>query len=311
MLPHAGADSALFRSVVQLGQTLRALAPVAGSRRKPASVAILFDWTSWWASQQDSHPTDRLRYRQEALDWYVALQRAGLRVDVIPSCAPLEGYRLIVAPVLHVTPPELTARLSSYVDGGGHFAATYFSGIVDDNDHIIPGGYPGGLRELLGIRVEEMAPLLDDESVSLDNGTTATMWTDRMEVADPDVKVLARYASGEQAGRPAITHRPFGRGSASYVSTRLGPAGLAPVIDELAGFAGLHSDLPPNARGRVELAVRHNDTDEFWFLINLTGEPVQVEGIDGEVLAGEVALAPRGVAVLRRPVPKLQNGVTA
>ncbi|GIH07728.1 beta-galactosidase [Rhizocola hellebori] len=311
MLPHAGTDSAVFQSVVQLGQSLAALASVAGSLRKPAPVAILFDWESWWASQQDSHPTEWLRYRQEALDWYVALQQAGLRADVIPAGAALHGYRLVIAPVLHVTPPALAARLSSYVDDGGHLVTTYFSGIVDGNDHIITGGYPGGLRDLLGIRIEEMAPLLDGESVSLDNGTTATMWTDRMEVVDPAVKVLARYASGEQAGRPAITHRPVGGGSASYVSTRLGPAGLAPVVGELAGFAGLVSDLPRSARGRVELAVRRTDTEEFWFLINLTDEPVPADGIDGEVLvpagarntAEGLALAPRGVVVLRKPSP--------
>jgi len=307
MLPHAGTGSAGFRSVVQLGQILDALAPVVGSERKPASVAILFDWTSWWVSQHDSHPTDRLRYREEALDWYLALQRAGLRVDVIPVAAPLDGYRLVVAPVLHVTPPALARRLSSYVEDGGHLVTTYFSGIVDDNDHIIPGGYPGAFRELLGIHVEEMAPLLDDESVSLDNGTVGTMWTDRMEVTDPAVKVLARYASGEQVGRAAITLRLVGGGSASYVSTRLGPAGLAPVIDELAGVAGLRSELPRNARGRVELAVRRNDTEEFWFLINLTSDPVELHGVGGEIVvgatgsAGLLALAPRGVVVLRRP----------
>jgi len=309
MLPHAGTGSAVFRSVVQLGQTLEALAPVVGSRRKPAPVAILFDWTSWWASQQDSHPTERLRYRQEALDWYLAWQQAGVRVDVLPVAAPSDGYNLVVAPVLHVTPPALAKRLTSYVEGGGHLVTTYFSGIVDDNDHIIPGCYPGALRELLGIDIEEMAPLLDDESVSLDNGAVGTMWTDRMEVTDPAVKVLARYASGEQAGRPAITRRPVGGGSASYVSTRLGSVGLAPVIDELAGVAGLRSDLPRGARGRVELAVRRNETEEFWFLINLTAEPVDVDGIEGEILvpigatrsAGQLTLAERGVVVVRRP----------
>ncbi len=309
MLPHAGTDSAVFRSVVQLGQTLQALTPVVGSRRKPAPVAILFDWESWWASQQDSHPTELLRYRQEALDWYVAWQQAGIRADVLPASASFDGYGLVVAPVLHVMPAELTARLTSYVEQGGHLVTTYFSGIVDENDHIILGGYPGALRELLGIRVEEFAPLLDGESVSLDNGTVATLWTDRMEVTDPAVKVLARYASGQQAGRPAITHRPVGaRGSASYVSTRLGPAGLAPLIDELASAAGLESELPERLRGAVELAVRRNDSDEFWFLVNLSGEPVEVGGVEGEVItaaavarsAGGVTLAAGGVAVLRR-----------
>src|SRR5689334_2015762 len=38
MVPHAGADSDLFRAVAELGATLKALAPVAGSEREPAAV---------------------------------------------------------------------------------------------------------------------------------------------------------------------------------------------------------------------------------------------------------------------------------
>ena len=307
MLPHAGSDSAVYRSVVGLGETLRTLAPVAGSQRRPAPVAILFDWTSWWASEQDSHPTERLRYRQEALDWYIALQHLGIRADVVPAGAPLDRYRFVVAPVLHVTPSVLAGRLADYVRQGGHLAVTYFSGIVDEHDHIIPGGHPGGLRDLLGIRVEEFAPLLDDESVTLDNGTIASLWTDRIEVFHPDVDVVACYKSSDQAGRPAITRRRLGSGTATYVSTRLGPSGLPAVIEECLGLAGVVSDLPEGARGLVELAIRHDDTDEFWFFINLTDEPVDLDGVDGEALVptatGRLAvLPPRAVAVVRRPL---------
>jgi beta-galactosidase len=115
------------------------------------------------------------------------------------------------------------------------------------------------------------------------------------------------------------------------VSTRLGPEGLVPVVDEIAGIAGVASELPsdvhgtPDARGthdahgthdarsahdahgahglrgRVEVAVRRNETEEFWFLINLTAEPVEVSGLDGSILLGGPVLEPRGVAVWRRP----------
>ena len=48
--------------------------------------------------------------------------------------------------------------------GGGHLVTTYFSGVVDENDHVWLGGYPGALRDLLGIRIEEFGPLLDGET---------------------------------------------------------------------------------------------------------------------------------------------------
>ncbi|GAA1571283.1 beta-galactosidase [Dactylosporangium maewongense] len=291
MVPHAGEDSAVFRAVVDLGARLRALDGVAGRRRIPARAAVVFDWESWWAAELDSHPTDRLRYRQEALDWYTALLDLGIRADVVPTGAPLERYDLLVAPILHVVPAGLAARLRGYVAGGGHLVTTYFSGIVDEHDRVWLGGYPGALRDLLGIRIEEFAPLLDEQRVELDNGTTGTLWTDRIDVTDPATEVLAWYKTGDQAGRAAVTWRQAGAGSAAYVSTRLGPAGLAPVLADLAGRAGVTSELPEPLRGRVELAVRGG----HWFLINRTGAPVDISAVTGM----PSTLEPHGVHVVR------------
>jgi beta-galactosidase len=290
MLPHAGTDSDLFRAVARLGERLRELAPVAGSHRRRADVGIIHDWESWWVAEHDSHPTDRLSYPQEALDWYTALLDAGVRADVLPAGGPLEEYRLLIAPILHVVPDALAKRLRDFVAGGGHLVTTYFSGIVDENDHIWLGGYPGALRDLLGIRVEEFGPLLDHESVELDNGTTGTLWTDRIDVGD-DVEVLARYKTGEQAERAAVTRRAVGAGSAAYVSTRLGPTGLGALLPGLLAGAGVTGELPPELGGRVELAIR----GDHWFLINRTDEQV-----DLGALLGAGILERRGVLVLHR-----------
>jgi beta-galactosidase len=289
MIPHAGEDSAVFRAVTDLGARLRELAPVAGTPRTPARAAILFDWESWWAAEQDSHPTDRLRYRQEALDWYSAFLELGIRADVVPAGAGWERYDLVVAPVLYVVPAPLAERLGTFAAAGGHLVTTYFSGIVDEHDHVWLGGYPGALRELLGIRIEEFGPLLDDQQAELDNGATGTMWTDRIDVTDPATEVLARYKTGAQAGRAAVTRRPVGAGSAAYVSTRLGRAGLTPLLAELAARAGVGSDLPPDLRGRVELAVRGRHR----FLINRTDRTLDVS----EVAGPGATLPPRAVVV--------------
>ncbi len=235
MVPHAGADSEVFRAVAELGRTLRTLAPVAGTERETARVGIVFDWESWWASEQDSHPTDRLDYRQEALDWYSALLDLGVRADLVTAQTALDRYDVVITPVLHMIPAALAKELTRYVEQGGHLVSTYFSGVVDENDHIWLGGYPGALRDLLGIRIEEFGPLLDGDTVELDLDGTATgsLWTDRITVTDPEVKVLAHYRSGAYTGRPAVTRRAVGGGSATYVSTRLGREGLTGLLPDL------------------------------------------------------------------------------
>ncbi|MEU8001257.1 beta-galactosidase [Catellatospora sp. NPDC049111] len=305
MVPHAGPDSDVFRSAAALGATLRELAPIAGSGREQAPAAIVFHWESWWAAEADSHPTDRLRYRQEALDWYTAFLNLGIRADVVPLGTPLDGYSLVVAPMLHMVTEAVAKDLRGYAEAGGHLVTTYFSGIVDEHDHVWLGGHPGALRDLLGVRVEEFAPLLDTETVTLDDGLPANLWTERVQVTGPDVAVLSRYATGEHTGHPAVTRRTTGEGSAAYVSTRLGAQGLTAVLDKLATAAGVTSELPPDSRGDVELTVRSRGDERFAFLVNRTDQPVTVSDLPGELLAGtrgpqgELPLPPRGVRVVR------------
>ncbi|MDH2426338.1 beta-galactosidase [Sphaerisporangium sp. TRM90804] len=306
MVPHAGEDSELFRSVAELGATLAALAPVAGTRRRRADVAILFDWESWWASELDSHPTSLLRYRREALDWYSALLAAGVRADVVTPVGDLTAYPLVVAPILYVVPDPLARRLEDHVASGGHLVTTYFSGIVDQNDQVRLGGYPGAFRDLLGIRVEEFGPLPDGEAVELDLGVTGTLWTDRVDLTDPATEVVATYKTGEQAGRPAVTLHRAGSGSASYVSTRLGPEGLAVILPRLLDAAGVTSELPPEVRGLVDVTIRTDGTDDYWFVINRSDRHVDLTALPGAPLrapslATEAVLAPRRVQVRRAP----------
>lgn len=310
MLPHAGADSDLFRAVAALGATLGSLAPVAGTERETARVGILFDWDSWWASEQDSHPTSLLDYRREALDWYSALLDLGVRADLVTTRADLHRHQVLIAPVLHVVPAELAKELTRFTERGGHLVTTYFSGVVDENDHVWLGGYPGALRDLLGIRIEEFGPLLDGDTVELDDASTGSLWTDRIDVTAPETEVLVRYRTGVHAGRPAVTRRPTGGGSAAYVSTRLGVEGLKSLLPRLLAPAGVDSELPASARGSVELTVRSGAAGRFLFVVNRTDGTVPLPDLGGEVLVGATApagadggpvLGPREVAVLRQP----------
>ena len=307
MVPHAGPDSDVFRSVVELGAVLGDLHEVAGSQVVPPHVAILFDWASWWASELDSHPSSRVRYRQEALDWYSAALATGTRADIVPLSADLSRYDVVVAPILHVVDAELAGRLVDFVEGGGHLVTTYFSGIVDRSDHVHLGGYPGLLRELLGIRIQEFAPLLEHESVALDNGTSGTLWTDQIEITDRETHCVVTYLDGPQSGRPAVTRRVLPlRGSATYVSTRLGAGGIVPVLASVLRIADIIPELPQALRDKVEVSVRAGDDSVFTFLINRTNEQLDLGALasQGTQLArtGDISdaatLGPRGVMVL-------------
>lgn len=279
LLPHAGADSARFREVVALGDALARLAPVAGSR-VAADVALLFDWEAWWACDQPSHPSGELRYLDAAHRWHAAFTGLGATVDVVHPSADLSSYAVVVVPTLYLCSDAAAAAVADAAAGGAQVLVTYFSGIVDGDDHIRLGGYPGAFRELLGVRGEEFAPLRPGESVTLDDGRpdsrwTADLWTEVL--AAPDAEVLARYVDGPVAGAPAITRRvigtkgaspsaaphpdparadhegrgspgsgageqPLADGAAWYVATRLDPAATAGLAGRIATAAGIVVD---------------------------------------------------------------------
>jgi len=308
MVPHAGADSRVFRDVVDLGAQLQALAPVTGSRRERARVALVFDYESWWVSSRDSHPSEAPSYDAETLRWYRALLDLGVRTDVVPLAASFEDYDVIVAPMLHVVPTGLRDRLTAFVDAGGHLVTTYFSGIVDEHDRVWLGGYPGALREVLGVTVEEFVPLLPGETTALSSGAVVDEWSERISRVEPDVEVLAAYDGGDLDGAPAITRRRVGAGSATYVSASIGRNGAAGVLRQLADDVDALSGDVLSGDGRIEVTVRVGAGARYVFLANRTDDPA-VAAIDGDVLAGAaerddagaLTIAPRGVAVIGQP----------
>ncbi len=289
LVPHAGPDSARFREVVELGAALRAIGGVAGSRVQ-ADVALLFDWNAWWACDQESHPSGGLHYLDAALRWHRALTGLGATADVVHPSADLSGYRLVVVPTLYLVGDPVGPALERFAADGGHVLVTYFSGIVDEADHIRPGGYPGAFRDLLGVRVEEFAPLPAGTSVALDDGSTADLWTEVLELRG--AQAVASYVDGPLPGTPAVTRH----GNAWYVATRLDDAGTAALADRIAREAGV-----ARAGGAGVEVVRR---DRHVFVLNRTGEPVTVPATGTELLGGTpchgtVTVAPGSAAVVR------------
>jgi beta-galactosidase len=310
MLPHAGTRSKIWRDVVGLGRDLAALAEIAGSR-VVSEVALLFDWEAWWAAELDSHPSERLRYREIALNWYEALWQAGVPVDVVPPGTDLSGYRLVLAPTLHLTTDETNRRLADYVETGGHLLTTYFSGIVDENDHIRLGGYPGAFRDLLGLRVEEFFPLLPGDGAAVHTDVvgpswTATDWTELLELGT--ATAVAHYADGPLAGVPAITVNRYGAGQAWYVATRLDPEAVAALLARVRAEAGVApaADATPG----LELVRRSGQGADFLFALNHSAVPAWLRSGGTDLLTGTehpsegwIEVPPKDLVVLRTHRP--------
>ena len=302
LLPHAGTDTRQWREVVELSRVLDAVEDVTGSTARNEA-AILFDYEAWWGCELDSHPSVDVRYRDRAEDLHRALSAQGVGVDVVHPSADLSAYRLVVVPTLYLVSDETVASIEAAAAAGATVVVTYFSGIVDEHDHIRLGGYPGAFRDLLGVRTTEFMPLLTGEQVQVEGlgGTVgADTWTEDLELAGAEA--VATYADGPAAGLPAITRHGAGRGTAWYVATRLDPDGTDRLVERLVAETGL--EQLPGAAPDVEVTRRVGDEASWLFVINHgdADAPVPVHGqelVTGRAVEGDLVVPAGGVAVVR------------
>ncbi|MFN8099020.1 MAG: beta-galactosidase [Dermatophilaceae bacterium] len=298
LVPHAGADSARFREVARLGEIAAALGEVKGSRVE-ASVAILYDFQAQWAWSGPAMPSADVDYPEIAQLTHRLLRERGITCDVIHPSAELSAYAVVIVPTLYLVTDDDAASIRAAAERGAQVLVTYVSGLVDENDHVRLGGYPGAFTDLLGVRVEEFNPLLPGDSVALTRGTGAR-WSEFATATDAEV--LISYAAGPVAGSPALTRRRVGSGTAWYAGTRFDDDTWREILADLVGAAGIRpaAQVPAGVE-----AVRRRSGERSWlFLLNHTDEPQQVPAsghdlISGQPYAGVVALEPGAVAVLR------------
>ena len=307
MLPHAGTDTKIWREVVALGRILKSISEVAGSTVDGVQVAILHDTDARWGSELDSHPSMDTDCIAETRRWHDAFYRAGIGTDIRQSTDDLSGYQLVIVPMVYLITDEGAANLEQFVANGGHLVVTYFSGIVDANDHIRMdptngGGYPGAFRDVLGVQMEEFYPLHAAETVRLSRYGEGAIWSELGKTTTADA--LAVFADGPAAGSPAVTRNTFGEGISYYVSTSLGTEGISRLVGEVAAAAGVGpvvADLPAG----VEVVKRSKGGTSWLFVINHGADDVTVpvhgaELINGTAAAGALAVGGGGVAVVRQ-----------
>src|SRR5699024_6444334 len=161
---------------------------------------------------------------------------------------------------------------------------------------------PGRLRELLGVRVEEMRPLVEGDEVALNTGATVTEWTELLEVTDAEV--LARYAHGELQGLPAVTRAARGAGHAVYLSARLRQDSRDAFLAATAARLGITPTLPGAAQQGLEAVRRRGDRADHLFLLHHGEEAVTARGagrglVSGRATAARLRIEAGGSAVLR------------
>ncbi|WP_379126695.1 beta-galactosidase [Paenibacillus sp. sgz500958] len=318
VIDHSGhAETRVFRDVAEVGKTLAGLTEVVGTST-PVQTAIIYDWDNRWAIKDaQGIRNSGLKYEETVLEHYRALWELGIPVDIIGSGDDLSDYKLVIAPMLYLISEENGKRIENYVEQGGNFLATYWSGVVGETDLCHLGGFPGPLRRTLGIWAEETEGLhsrdMNGLVMSGGNALQLTGDFDAHEIAElihlEGAEALGHYRNDFYAGRPALTLNRLGEGRAYHLAVRVKDSafyvGLYAAITAKAGIRRtLASELPQG----VTAQLRTNGEFDYIFVQNFSGIEQNVE-LDkhsytdlesGQEVAGTVTLPVNGLLILKR-----------
>jgi beta-galactosidase len=317
VVDHAGHEhTRVFGEVAQVGAALERLTEVVGMTVHP-DVAIIYDWENRWAMHDAKGPRNvGLHFDDDVQRFYRPLWQQGVPVDVIDMDQDFSRYKLLIAPMLYMVRPGVGERITRFVENGGTFVATYWSGIVDEHDLCFLGGFPGPLRTVLGIWSEEIDALYDGQRnrITLREGNTLGLsgTYECVELCDlihlEGAEALAVYDDDFYAGRPALTVNRFGAGRAYYVAPRNEDRFVAEFIEKLIAQAGARRVIETELPSGITAQMRSDGDHEIVFLLNFNpdeqtvalDQAAYVDLLHDTPVHDVVKLAGYGIRVLRR-----------
>ena len=309
VIAHAGTENTrVFREVAQLGKELESFGTKTLGSENLSDVGLIFDWENYWALEYTSGPSEDLKYVEQIHKYYNYFYERNISVDMIPVDADFSQYKMVVAPVLYMVKEGMKEALESFVKNGGILITTYMSGIVDQSDNVHLGGYPGPLRDMAGVWVEEIDALAPEQvnEVKFTDGTTAScnLLCDLLHLEG--AKALATYQKDFYADMPAVTRNTFGKGATYYVGTQMDDAGLAKILDQAVNEVNVRAVIP-EVTG-LEVTCRTSDDTRYYYVMNFKDEDqVLPDSLGGktDLISGEVI--PAGTVLKKWDVLILQE----
>lgn len=276
VIDHVGTENTrVFRELTVLGEELVKMGDKTLGARTKSKVAIVFDWDNWWAAEYSAGPSKLINYYSEVFQYYKALNDSNISVDLVSVTDDYTDYKLVIAPLLYMCKDGFDEKIRQFVKNGGSFLTTYFSGYVEDHDLVVTGGYPGRLKDVLGIWVEESDALPETESNSFvykGKNYSAGILCDLLHLQGAEG--LSFYENDFYEGMPVLTRNQFGKGTAYYVATHSEEAFYKKFLGDICEELGIEA-VAKTPEG-VEGAMRENEKGSFLFLLNHRDGPASV-----------------------------------
>jgi beta-galactosidase len=214
---------------------------------RKADVALVFDYASTWVTtiQPQGEGQSALR---TAFEWFSALRRLGLEIDIVPPTAEVAHYPLVVVPCLPMVPASLIESLRRAT---GRILLGCRTGSKTDHFSIPDELPPGPVQSLIPLRVTRVESLRHD-LVERGDGFEVRGWFEHIETT-----LVPELSLSDHRGVLYQNERY------RYLAAQVDPDMLRRIFKRMASEAGVRTrELPESLRmsvlGRLRMAFNHS-----------------------------------------------------
>ncbi|SHM55244.1 beta-galactosidase [Gracilibacillus kekensis] len=275
-----------------------------------ANAAILTDYNNEWDGEVDTWYGDFLGESKEA--WFKAFQYHHIPVDVVNvtqnmTLKELSRYQVLVYPHAAILTESTAELLTCYVEQGGQIIFGARTGYKDINGQTYMKAFPGYIKDLVGISVEEYTLLngwQKNPKVMMFGEEIETQGFNEVLQVDADgVDVIGTFKNCHYENKPALTKRNVGKGKAYYFGGVFDYQIATMLLKDLQvtnyeDIFLLTSD--------VELAVREKEGHIIYILLNYSREvqSIEIKGkmenlLENRIVSGEVEMKAYDVMILK------------
>ncbi|QUL37833.1 beta-galactosidase [Erythrobacter sp. JK5] len=260
---HAGLlrpDSSEAEAAPEVREAARIIAEIGPQETAQAPVALVFSYEAAWVCGIQPQGQS-FRYLELVYEWYSALRRRGVDVDIVSPGADLSAYKAVFIPTLPIVPDAFAQKLSA-------LACPVLigprSGSKTDSFSISDGLPPGELRDAIPLTVTRVESLRHG-MVEAGEDWTISRWREDVTSDLPPELAL-------EDGRGVV----FAKDTIRYCAAWPDRALLDLLVARIGEEAALElMDLPEGLR------IRRTATNLFAF--NYSAKPVRF-GLTGDMI---------------------------
>ncbi|MGL5314746.1 MAG: beta-galactosidase [Peptostreptococcaceae bacterium] len=237
-----------------------------------AEVAVVYDYESM-ASFRIQRQSFLMDYKQEVYRLYRPFYENNVNMDVIPSDANFDKYKVLLVPTMIVHKKEVQEKIRKFAANGGTVVFTYRTAVKDYYNNLTLGQFnPTHYTDLVGGYVEEVESFQDDQYATLTgvgefegvNGT-ATVFRDMLKTTT--ATTLFKYEDDFFPDLAAVTLNQYENGNVYYI----GSGADVKIMDALADKIVKDKDIETieSPKG-VEVVKRSLNNEDYYFVMNHT-----------------------------------------